>query len=304
MADLLHLIYHEQQEGQLCAQHALNSLLQGPYFTAVDLSEIARQLDQQEQNAMAEGEGGRTSDEFSRYMNEGSQNYDDSGFFSVQVLAKALEVWNLNLVPIKSRRMDSAKNDPAGQVAFILNLEEHWFTLRRFGHSRKRCMASQPEYVTETYLDVLLAQMKSDGYSIFVVTGELPRCDSDDYAVLNPDPELVIPKSKPAASAPTPGSFAAFTGTEYRLTSGSNSLGTSSSDEELAKAIAMSLDGAEVGLLEEGNNSDEELQKAIEMSLISADGKSSDHQTQSDSRGGISEAEKMRLKRLERFQKQ
>ena len=46
---------HEQQEGQLCAQHALNALLQGPYFTAVDLATIAQQLDEEERRSMAEG---------------------------------------------------------------------------------------------------------------------------------------------------------------------------------------------------------------------------------------------------------
>lgn len=35
-------IYHEKQEGSLCAQHALNNLLQGDYFSAVDLATIAQ----------------------------------------------------------------------------------------------------------------------------------------------------------------------------------------------------------------------------------------------------------------------
>ena len=34
--------YHEKQDGSLCAQHALNNLLQGRYFTPVDLADIAR----------------------------------------------------------------------------------------------------------------------------------------------------------------------------------------------------------------------------------------------------------------------
>lgn len=42
-----------QQEGSLCAQHCLNALLQGPYFSAVDLAEIARQLDESEREHMA-----------------------------------------------------------------------------------------------------------------------------------------------------------------------------------------------------------------------------------------------------------
>ena len=32
----------------MCAQHALNTLLQGPYFTVVDLSQLAMQLDEEE----------------------------------------------------------------------------------------------------------------------------------------------------------------------------------------------------------------------------------------------------------------
>ena len=35
-------IYHEVQEGALCAQHALNNLLQRELFSAVSLADIAR----------------------------------------------------------------------------------------------------------------------------------------------------------------------------------------------------------------------------------------------------------------------
>ncbi len=35
-------IYHETQEGSLCAQHALNNLLQREIFSAVSLADIAR----------------------------------------------------------------------------------------------------------------------------------------------------------------------------------------------------------------------------------------------------------------------
>lgn len=66
-----------QQEGNLCAQHCLNALLQGPYFTAIDLAELASQLDQKEQHAL--GNFGSGSGDIK------SQNMDDSGFFSVQV---------------------------------------------------------------------------------------------------------------------------------------------------------------------------------------------------------------------------
>ena len=48
------LCFTLQQEGSLCAQHCLNALLQGTYFTAVDLADIAKQLDASESEHMAE----------------------------------------------------------------------------------------------------------------------------------------------------------------------------------------------------------------------------------------------------------
>jgi ataxin-3 len=48
-------IFHETQEGLLCGQHCLNNLLQQSLFTAVDLSDIAIQLDTQEREIYANG---------------------------------------------------------------------------------------------------------------------------------------------------------------------------------------------------------------------------------------------------------
>jgi Ataxin-3 len=73
-----------QQEGQLCAQHCLNALLQGPFYTAVDLASLAQQLDDEERLQMAEGQG-LDSDEYRRFIQQPSGNMDDTGFFSVQV---------------------------------------------------------------------------------------------------------------------------------------------------------------------------------------------------------------------------
>lgn len=68
----MEFIFHETQDGLLCAQHCLNSLLQGDYYTAPDLANIARELDAIE-NVMSP----TTSQE--------SSNYDDTGYFSIQV---------------------------------------------------------------------------------------------------------------------------------------------------------------------------------------------------------------------------
>ena len=49
------LIYFEKQSNdRLCGVHCLNSLLQGPYFDAIMLSEIGLKLDQME-NALYTG---------------------------------------------------------------------------------------------------------------------------------------------------------------------------------------------------------------------------------------------------------
>ena len=159
-------IYHEKQQGNLCAQHALNSLLQGAYFTAIDLSEIARNSDKQEQLLLD-----------SRI--DKSSNYDDTGFFSIQVIIDALLVFNLTLSELLNV-------DVVSQKAFICNLNEHWFTLRRFGTHwyNLNSMNSQPTYISNTYLDIFIAQLKQEGYSIFNVTGDFPRIEMDEMSEL------------------------------------------------------------------------------------------------------------------------
>jgi hypothetical protein len=50
------------------------------------------------------------------------------------VLAKALELWSLDIVPYSSQSIrDEPGFDPVKEAAFIANLEEHWFCLRRLG---------------------------------------------------------------------------------------------------------------------------------------------------------------------------
>uniref|UniRef100_A0A0R3S4W1 ubiquitinyl hydrolase 1 n=1 Tax=Elaeophora elaphi TaxID=1147741 RepID=A0A0R3S4W1_9BILA len=96
---LMDSIHFEKQEASLCAQHAVNMLLQGSYFTAVDLAEIASDIDNRE----------------GRVLNEQdvmSHNVDDSGFFSLQVIAEALKVFNLELIPLSNPRAAAYRDDP------------------------------------------------------------------------------------------------------------------------------------------------------------------------------------------------
>ncbi|KAF8633441.1 hypothetical protein AX17_004611 [Amanita inopinata Kibby_2008] len=196
---LTSVIYHEkQQQGSaLCAQHALNNLLQGSYFTAPDLSDIARNLDLLEES-------------YSQGIARGdSMNMDDSGFFSIQVIENALKVWGLNLMRWRGENMRPYHDRPYTQLAFILNLEQHWFTLRRFGDANPNVdrdsgnghwfnlnsFHKKPEWVSRLYLGMVLQQAETEGYSVFAVVQAdpseplaLPRTDADSVASTLPEP--------------------------------------------------------------------------------------------------------------------
>ncbi|XP_073098056.1 ataxin-3 isoform X3 [Manis javanica] len=124
-------IFHEKQEGSLCAQHCLNNLLQGEYFSPVELSSIAHQLDEEERMRMAEG--GVTSEDYRTFLQQPSGNMDDSGFFSIQVISNALKVWGLELILFNSPEYQRLRVDPINERSFICNYKEHWFTVRKLG---------------------------------------------------------------------------------------------------------------------------------------------------------------------------
>ncbi|KAI0305640.1 Josephin-domain-containing protein [Multifurca ochricompacta] len=177
-------IYHEKQEpgSMLCAQHALNSLLRASFAPFL------------EQN-VDQGRLGRAS-----------ANMDDTGFFSVQVLENALNVWGQSLIRWRSEVMQPYHNQPQyacsksnflmvdtphrNQRAFILNSDQHWFTLRRFGSFEGvghwynlDSSLDKPEWVSETYLAMVLQQAEAEGYSTFVV---IPTDPTTRYRKLTP----------------------------------------------------------------------------------------------------------------------
>ncbi|XP_002731119.1 ataxin-3-like [Saccoglossus kowalevskii] len=199
-------IVHETQDGSLCAQHCLNALLQGEYFTAVDLSMLARDLDEEERKRMAEGD--LQSAEYLKFLEQPSGNMDDSGFFSVQVISSALSVWGLDLVPFGSEAATVATVDPTTEIAFICNYKEHWFTVRKLGRQwfNLNSLLTGPELVSDTYLSMFLAQLRQEGYSIFVVKGQLPECEANEVlqiieAVQTQRPKLLSELQKQNKSA-------------------------------------------------------------------------------------------------------
>ncbi|PFH51500.1 hypothetical protein AMATHDRAFT_2957 [Amanita thiersii Skay4041] len=193
LQDLSSFIYHErQQQGSaLCAQHALNNLLQGNYFSAPELSVIAQNLDMLELSYRGISEPG------------GSTNMDDTGFFSVQVIENALKVWGLSLVRWRGEEMRLYHDRPHCQLAFILNLEQHWFTLRRFGHAEPDIHNDTGDghwFNLNSFLpspdNVYNVKPFPSGYSVFAITQAdssgplaLPRTEADAIASTISEPD-------------------------------------------------------------------------------------------------------------------
>ena len=126
-------IFHEKQEGSLCAQHCLNNLLQGEYFIPVELSSIAHQLHEEERMRMAEG--GVTSEDYRTFLQQPSGNMDDSGFFSIQVISNALKVQGLELILFSNPECQRLWINPQNEKSLIYNYKEHWFIVRKLGNS-------------------------------------------------------------------------------------------------------------------------------------------------------------------------
>ncbi|WWC91646.1 uncharacterized protein L201_006592 [Kwoniella dendrophila CBS 6074] len=231
--DLVPYMYFEQQEAgsQLCAQHCLNNLLQQFTYTEFDLADIAKKLDQAENATL----------DMSHQLKK-SYNFDDTGFFSISVLERALEVWDSSLVRWRGEAMREYQEHPEEQVAFILNLSSHWFPLRRFStyppskSANKRwynlnSFLNQPEWISPTYLRLVLTQAEQEGYSVFVVRknvngngttaandeegqgwkdggiGILPECLADTMAI-----ELGEPVGRSGAGGLTKSSFGSNAG--------------------------------------------------------------------------------------------
>lgn len=174
-------IFHEKQQGNLCAQHCINALLQGAHFNAVDLAELAQEMDFAEKTKLSEA--GTNSKDYKKFVQQPSENMDDTGYFSVQVIGCALDLWGLEMVPYSSTesRAVQVRNSPTEAKAFICNSKSHWFTLRRLGSHwfNLNSVFDKPEFIPANYLDFYLEQLQREANSIFIVFGELPPCPAE-----------------------------------------------------------------------------------------------------------------------------
>ncbi|XP_024148410.1 ataxin-3 isoform X2 [Oryzias melastigma] len=248
-------IFHEKQEGSLCAQHCLNNLLQGEYFTPVDLSSIAHQLDEEERMRMAEG--GMGSEEYRTFLQQPSGNMDDSGFFSIQVISNALRVWGLELILFNSREYQSLMINPINEKAFICNYKEHWFTIRKLGQQwfNLNSLLTGPELISDTYLALFLAQLQQEGYSIFVIQGNLPECEAEQILGIM----RVQQQQRPRLIGEDEAQTSAGSVAQGQMDIVSDE--TVDEDEELKRALALSRQEMDV------EDEEADLRRAIQLSM-------------------------------------
>uniref|UniRef100_A0A7S0XME4 ubiquitinyl hydrolase 1 n=1 Tax=Elphidium margaritaceum TaxID=933848 RepID=A0A7S0XME4_9EUKA len=188
-------IYHEHQSSQLCARHCLNNLLQGPYFTEFDLSQIALALDKEEQALLTQdGDADNGLLEWLKH-NQSSQNVSDDGNFSIQVLRRALDNLSLKIYHFGNEQVSVAQAHPENETGFICNLQAHWFAIRRIGGQwyNLNSLSGLPETtalpttISNFYLSAFLSTLQNDGYSIFVVRSDKwPHLHSYDAEQLLP----------------------------------------------------------------------------------------------------------------------
>ncbi|KAK4270446.1 hypothetical protein QN277_023482 [Acacia crassicarpa] len=165
------MLYHEVQESKLCAVHCVNTVLQGPFFSEFDLAALASDLDHKERQVMVEC--GASSGDFL------SEEYNVSlvGDFSIQVLQKALEVWDLQVIPLDSPIAEPAQIDPEMENAFICHLQDHWFCIRKVNGEWYNfdSLYAAPQHLSKFYLSAYLDSLKGFGWSIFLVRGNFPK---------------------------------------------------------------------------------------------------------------------------------
>ncbi|GAB2273629.1 hypothetical protein Dimus_008412 [Dionaea muscipula] len=96
---------------------------------------------------------------------------------SLQVLQKALEVWDLQVIPLDSPEAEPAQIDPQLENAFICHLQDHWFCIRKVNGEWYNfdSLYAAPEHLSKFYLSVSLDSLKGAGWSIFLVRGNFPK---------------------------------------------------------------------------------------------------------------------------------
>jgi ataxin-3 len=125
------------------------------------------------------------------------------------VLEKALSaMWDLSVTPINATVAKNALEEQA----FICNLSDHWFTIRRIGNKwyNLNSLSKRPEELSPFYLSLYIETLQGSGWSVFAVRGSLPPVTSNTICSEGgrwvPAAECVMQKSDQAKKNKSGGS--------------------------------------------------------------------------------------------------
>ncbi|KAD1612199.1 hypothetical protein E3N88_42549 [Mikania micrantha] len=119
------------------------------------------------------------------------------GFKMDQVLQKALEVWDLQVIPLHSPVAEPAQVDPELENAFICHLQDHWFCIRKVNGEWYNfdSLYAAPQNLSKFYLSAYLDSLKASGWSIFLVRGNFPKeCPMTSGEATNGYGQWLLPK--------------------------------------------------------------------------------------------------------------
>jgi ataxin-3 len=123
------------------------------FFQVFDLSNIAIELDKEEQALML---GGDIDPEVLQALEPEPSNVCLDGNFSIQVLRKALTTFGVDMVRFNSEEgIDLLKiTPPEQQQGYICNFNDHWFGIRKIKGKfyNLDSLKKKPVVVSDTYL--------------------------------------------------------------------------------------------------------------------------------------------------------
>lgn len=188
------LIYFEHQSNdRLCGVHCLNSLLQGPFFDEIQLSEIGQNLDKMEKELL------HNQEPLSKKQKQKNfSNVDETGNYNITVLTEALKIFNCEVSPIKQKETEQLLLNEIDKIeAFIFNSSTHWFCIRKIDNVWYNLNSTNegpgPQIISDFYLGAFIKGTEEIGFTNFLITNLPPLTSLDDkiYKRLEPYQRLI-----------------------------------------------------------------------------------------------------------------
>ena len=150
------LFYHETQSQRLCGQHTINNLLQQSAFNQRELNLIADHFFSNEVHLL--------------HQPDESWYCTPLGDYSIQVIESALNAHNITL-----QRLPNTSAFHPISIAYIIQNNDHWFTIRKAGDQwfNLNSQQSTPTLISNFNLTTFVNTLAGNSI-VFAVHGPIP----------------------------------------------------------------------------------------------------------------------------------